>query len=96
MENAMIARRLAEHARTLEGQGDNLYRIRSYRRAAQTVLGLERPVCQLIEEDAGAVLQTLPGIGSHLAFTIEHLVRTGEFLTYEEARERAGPLRLSG
>jgi DNA polymerase (family 10) len=89
MDNFTIARRLTEHARALDGREGNLFRIRAYRRAAQIVLGLDRSVKEMIEETGTEALEGLPGIGSHLASTIEHLVRTGEFLTYEEARARS-------
>src|SRR5262245_41384137 len=96
MDNSTIARRLTEHARELDGRADNLFRIRAYRRAAQTVLSLERSVKEIIDEAGGDGLQALPGIGAHLAFTIEHLARTGQFLTYEEAtgKGRQAPQRL--
>ena len=85
MDNLMMARKLTEYARRLAGEGANLFRVRAYRQAAQTVMALDRPVAELLEEGG---LAALPGIGAHLAFTIEHLVRTGEFLTFEE-REAA-------
>jgi DNA polymerase/3'-5' exonuclease PolX len=84
MDNFTIAQRLRAYARQLEGQQENLYRVRAYRRAAETILRLERSVEGLLADDGAGVLQTLPGIGAHLAFTIEHLVRTGELLTFEE------------
>src|SRR5947209_7267273 len=84
MDNFSIAQRLRQHARQLDGQGENLYRIRAYRRAAQIVLGLEQPVLDLLTHSGSQALHSLPGIGTHLGFTIEHLARTGEFLTFEE------------
>ncbi len=83
MDNSTIARKLSQHARQLAEQGENLFRVRAYRHAAQTVMGLERPAVELLAEDEAA-LAVLPGIGAHLAFTIEHLARTGEFLSFEE------------
>ena len=84
MDNFSIAQQLRQHARNLDGQGENLYRVRAYRRAAQIVLGLDRPVLDQLAECGSKALQDLPGIGAHLGFTIEHLARTGEFLTFEE------------
>jgi DNA polymerase (family 10) len=81
MDNRTIAQRLVAHARELEGQHVNLYRIRAYRRAAETVLGLDRPVEAIVEETGRRGLRRLPGIGSSLAEKIESLVRTGEFAT---------------
>ncbi|MCI0459784.1 MAG: hypothetical protein L0Z62_22775 [Gemmataceae bacterium] len=84
MDNATIARRLTAHANELSGQIGNLYRLRAYRQAVLTIQQLERPLANILTESGVEGLSALPGIGSHLAFTIERLVRTGEFLTYEE------------
>ena len=84
MDNLTIAQRLRDHARQLDGRDGNLFRIRAYRRAAQILLGLDRPVAEVLTESGAKGLQAIPGIGDHLAFTIEHLARTGEFLTFEE------------
>jgi DNA polymerase (family X) len=80
MTNNDVARQLQKHARQLAERYGNLYRIRAYRRAAQTVLGLDRPVVELHKWE----LEVLPGIGDHLAVTITHYARTGEWKTYEE------------
>jgi DNA polymerase (family X) len=80
MTNSDVARQLQRHARRLAERYGNLYRIRAYRRAAQTVLGLQRPVTELQKWE----LEVLPGIGDHLAAAITNYVRTGEWKTYEE------------
>ena len=80
MTNDDVARQLQRHARKLAERYGNLYRIRAYRRAAQTVLGLQRPVTELQKWE----LEVLPGIGDHLAAAITNYVRTGEWKTYEE------------
>ncbi len=83
MDNRTIAERLTGFARFLETKRSNLYRVQAYRRAAETVLGLDRPVEQIVAEKGRKGLQTLPGIGSQLSFTIENLVRTGELRTLQ-------------
>lgn len=80
MTNSDVARQLQRHARHLAERYGNLYRIRAYRRAAHTVLGLERPVGELQKWE----LEVLPGIGDHLAVAITNYVRTGVWKTYEE------------
>jgi DNA polymerase (family 10) len=84
MDNLSIAQRLRDHARQLDGQDGNLFRIRAYRQAAQIVLGMERPITEILAERGAKGLEAIPGIGTHLAFTIEHLANTGEFLTFEQ------------
>lgn len=79
MDNRTIANRLTSHAHMLEQARSSLYRVRAYRRAAETVLGLDEPVAQIVDRDGRKGLQSLDGIGRHLAIAIEQLVRTGEF-----------------
>ena len=81
MDNRSIAERLAAHARELEREDGNLYRIQAYRRAVATILGLDQPVAEVVARRGRKGLERLPGIGPHLAYTIERLVHTGEFRT---------------
>ncbi len=81
MDNQAIARKLSNYANELARKHSNLYRVRAYRRAAAVVQLQQRPVADLVTEKGRAGLAALPGIGSSLAFTIEALVRTGEFRT---------------
>ncbi len=78
MDNRTIAHRLIEVAHSLEAKHASLYRIQAYRRAAQTVLGLERPLEEMVAADGHKTLKHLPGIGARLSVKIEKLVRTGE------------------
>jgi DNA polymerase (family 10) len=75
MDNRTLAQRLVGLARTLEGEHASLFRVRAYRRAAETILGLDRPVEELVEKGGRTTLQDLPGIGRSLSRTIENLVR---------------------
>jgi DNA polymerase/3'-5' exonuclease PolX len=81
MDNQTIARRLRDYANELARKRANLYRVRAYRRGAAVVQAQERPVADLVAARGRAGLLALPGIGESLAFTIEWLVRTGEFRT---------------
>jgi DNA polymerase (family 10) len=84
MDNRTIANQLIEMAHLLARRQENLYRVRAYRRAAQVVLGLERPVEEIVAEEGRQGLKHLPGIGPSLAETIETLVRTGEIAMLKE------------
>ncbi len=81
MNNEMIARKLNEYADYLEGEESNVHRVRAYRRAAQTIRELERPAANVLAEKGRAGIDELPGVGASLAYTIESLIRTGEFRT---------------
>jgi DNA polymerase (family X) len=89
MENVEIARVLNEYADLLDIQGENPFRVRSYRNAAQTVAGLSQPVAQLIE--AGEDLRKLPGIGSSMAEHLKEILETGTLSGLEEVRRALPP-----
>jgi len=89
MENVEIARGLNEYADLLDIQGENPFRVRSYRNAAQTVAGLSQPVAQLIE--AGEDLRKLPGIGSSMAEHLKEILETGTLSGLEEVRRALPP-----
>jgi DNA polymerase/3'-5' exonuclease PolX len=86
MHNTAIARRLLDHAAALEAGGDNLYRIRAYRRAAFAVMTYPRPLADVLAAAGRRALEDVPGVGDHIAYTIEGLLRTGEFRTLGPAR----------
>jgi DNA polymerase (family 10) len=91
MDNTTIARYLLEHAATLEQNGHNLYRVRAYRRAASVVRMFPRELSELLQEHGREGLEAVPGLGSHLAYTIEGLIRTGEFRTLGPGVEPVDP-----
>jgi DNA polymerase (family 10) len=94
MDNATIARKLNDYATFLEGEDSNLYRVHAYRRAAATVLEQERSLAEVVNEKGRAGLEELPGIGPSLAYTIEGLIRTGEFRTLRPDAGHVDPERL--
>ena len=81
MDNRTIARKLMDFAHYLESRRKNLYRVQAYRRAAATILALDRPVEDVIASEGRKGLEILPGIGRYLAFTIANLVHTGVLQT---------------
>jgi hypothetical protein len=92
--NARIAARLDEVADVLEEQGANRYRVRAYRRAAETLLRLPRPASDLLGEGGLVGLEALPGIGESLARSIRDLVVTGRLPMLERLRGRSDPIAL--
>jgi DNA polymerase (family X) len=84
MDNHTIAQRLMQQARYLEDREASLYRVRAYRRAAETVLGLDAPVDRIVCEQGERGLRELPGVGVHIARAIETLVRTGALPTLND------------
>ena len=74
VDNAGIARLLGETADLLEIKGDNPFKIRAYRNAADTVSSAGSRLADLSE----AQLLELPGIGKDLAKRIREIAETGD------------------
>jgi len=80
LDNHAIARVLGEIADLLEIKGENPFKIRAYRSAADTVADSGEAVAAL--DEAG--LRALPGIGKDLAARIRELVTTGQVQYHQE------------
>jgi DNA polymerase (family 10) len=83
MKNQEIARIFNDIADLLEIKGENPFRIRAYRRAAQNIEGLSKDVSEISKDE----LITIPGIGQDLAGKIEEYVRTGRLQFYEDLKK---------
>jgi DNA polymerase (family X) len=92
MDNRSIAQLLAETADLLEISNGDLFRIRSYRRAAEAV---EQSTVRLsdIAEDAKK-LQEIPGIGKGMAANIQEIERAGTLPLREELLTKYRPSML--
>jgi len=101
MTNAQIAQILEEIADFLEIEGENTFRVRSYRRAAETVAGLADEVADIFTEEGTQGLQNLSGIGKGIAQKLAELLETGEMTYHRELIEKYPPgmlemLRIPG
>jgi DNA polymerase (family X) len=76
MQNAEIARLLADVADLLEISAGNPFKVRAYRNAARTVADHPDPIAELVKGGAFD-LTDLPGIGGGIAKEIATLVDTG-------------------
>ena len=95
LDNAEAARRLEGAAKILEDRGENLFRVRAYRTAAETVRRLPRPAIDVLREGGRRALMELPGIGDRLATTLEELLVTGRMLQIEGLGDRPEDLFAS-
>ncbi|HEU5078793.1 MAG TPA: PHP domain-containing protein [Opitutaceae bacterium] len=75
LSNTEISRRLVSYAHGLQTKGDNPYKIRAYRRAAQTIKNLRESVDALIR--AGDDVTRFPGIGKGIAAALREIVFGG-------------------
>jgi putative hydrolase len=92
--NHQIAERLREAAELLEQQRANPFRMAAYRRAAETVAGLDEDVATLLEREGIEGLDALPGIGPVLAQAIAQMARTGRWAQLERLRGAVAPEQL--
>lgn len=78
----------------LEMQGESVFKIRAYQRAARAIEGLSFPLAQAVDE--GQKLTAIPGIGKAISEKIHELVTTGHIQTYERVKSElpAGALDL--
>jgi DNA polymerase (family 10) len=84
MDNRQVAEIFDAMADVLDIQGANYHRVMAYRRAAENVAALGRPLEEIWR---GGELESIPGIGRTLAAKIDELMRTGELEAYQELRE---------
>src|SRR5579864_4502166 len=92
MENRNIAAIFYETADLMEIRGDDPFRIRSYRRAAEAVEGLGFRLGD-VASDTKKLLE-IPGIGKGMAANIQQIVREGNFTLHEELLQKYRPSML--
>ena len=88
MKNAEIAALFNEIADFLEIKGENPFRVRAYRRAAQAMDGLSEDVAAVA---ARGGLQEIPGIGKDLAGKIQEYLERGAVEYLEDLRKEIPP-----
>jgi DNA polymerase (family 10) len=86
MENVEIAHLLSKYADLLEIQGEGLFRVLAYRKAARTVESLSQPIAQLLAE--GKDLEELPSIGKSMSKHIEEIIKTGTLKGLKRIRKK--------
>jgi DNA polymerase (family 10) len=97
VDNRALASVFAQIADLLEIKGENAFKIRAYRSAAETIAEHPDPVTGLEPQQ----LRELPGIGKDLAAKISELAETGDCAYHRELLEQFPPtilelLRLQG
>lgn len=88
--NDDIAGRLDEVAALLEAQGAGPFRVRAYRRAAETLRDLHEPVSEIHARGGLPALESLPGIGESIARAIANVLAWGRLPVLERLRGRSG------
>lgn len=84
-----IADRLTEAADLLEAQGADRFRVRAYRRAAETVRALPEEPGAILAREGLKGLTHLPNIGAGIARAIDEMTATGRWMQLERMRGEA-------
>ena len=90
-QNALLASRLRDYADLLDEQDAGPFRPRAYRRAADTVEQLRRPVSDVLAAEGRQGLDRLPGVGPRIAAALAELVLTGRWSQLERLRGQSEP-----
>lgn len=88
MHNEQLAQLFQSIATLLASQRANPYRIRAYRRAADSILALDEDVALIAQRHE---LEDIDGIGKDLAGKIREFLETGMIRTYEELKTPLPP-----
>lgn len=87
MKNIELAWKLLEIADLLEIQGENYFKVRAYRRAAQAITELSQSVADLSVAD----LQKVPGVGEAISKKIAEWLSTGKIGYLEKLHQEIPP-----
>ena len=83
MNNEAIARRFYRLAALMEIRGDDPFRLRSYRNAAEAIETWPTPMKTIAAAEGIAGLQAIPGVGKAIAGKILELLDRGTFAAWE-------------
>jgi DNA polymerase (family 10) len=92
VDNKGIANILIETADLMEIAGDDSFRIRSYRNAAEAIEALPRQVAELIDDPKK--LLEVPGIGKGMAANLREIVQEGDLKLHAQLLEKYRPSML--
>lgn len=84
MDNESIAHRFHQLAALMDIRGDDPFRLRSYRNAAEAIEVWPISVAEIARNEGVAGLQTIPGVGKAIAGKIVDMVETGTFDAWEK------------
>src|SRR6266849_10912537 len=84
MDNEEIASRFNRMASLMEVRGEDTFRIRSYRMAAEAIETWPTPMQKIAAQDGLAGLLEIPGVGKALAGKIIELLDTRTFAAWEK------------
>jgi DNA polymerase (family 10) len=90
MQNAEIAKYLAEIADMMELTGENFFHVRAYRNAARAVLDYPGNFSKLTFKQ----MEGVPGIGKGISAKVDTLIKTGALTLHQELRKKVPPAMM--
>lgn len=84
MTNKEVAETFDNIADLMQIKGDNIYKIKAYRKAADTIHYLDEDIVNIYKKKR---LSEIPGIGKSLASQIEELIEKGSLEQYEKIKK---------
>ena len=83
MDNKEIARRFYRLSALMEVRGDDPFRLRSYRNAAEAIEVWPTSLKEIADQEGVAGLQEIPGVGKAIAGKVIELLAKGTFDAWE-------------
>lgn len=83
MNNQEIARRFYQLSALMEIRGDDPFRLRSYRNAAEAIEVWPTPLKEIAATEGATGLQGIPGVGKAIAGKVIELLEKGTFDAWE-------------
>src|SRR3989344_201294 len=89
MQNTEISQILMEISEHLAMQGENVFKVKAFEKAAQGIRGIEIELADIYKEKGLNGLEEIPGVGPSIAGEIEELIKTGKSKYYEKLKKKA-------
>ena len=83
MDNKEIARRFYRLSALMEVRGDDPFRLRSYRNAAEAIEVWPTSLKEIADQEGVTGLQEIPGVGKAIAGKVVELLAKGTFDAWE-------------
>src|SRR5512146_1734463 len=93
IDNKAIANIFYETADLMEINGDDAFRVRSYRRGAEALEALPQQAADLLSEGDKKLLE-VPGIGKGMLANIKEILQSGRLALHSELLEKYQPSML--
>lgn len=87
MNNGAIGRILREIGEYLEMQGESVFKIKAYEKAADVISSLTEELSDIYKKGGRELIEKVPGVGVSIAEKIEELLKTGSLKYYEQLKK---------